>query len=196
MATPNDDGFILGVTDMMFRKMLGLAVLVGALASSATVRAEDWKAQLANELPQLGHRNWICVVDSAYPSQTSPGVKMVYAGGDHLQVLDHVLKTIDSAKHVRGVVHIDQELPFVSDKHAPGMASFRDKMMQQLKGRDITEMPHADIIETVDESGKSFSILMIKTDLTLPYTSVFIRLDAGYWSDEAEADLRKRMENK
>jgi L-fucose mutarotase/ribose pyranase (RbsD/FucU family) len=181
---------------MMFRKSLGFAVVVGVLACAATTRAEDWKGQLANELPRLGHRNWICVVDSAYPSQTAPGVKLIYAGGDHLQVLEHVLKTIDSAKHVRGVVHVDQELPLVSDKHAPGMASFRDKMLQQLKGRDIVEMPHAKIIENVDEFGKSFNILMIKTDLTLPYTSVFIRLDAGYWSDEAEADLRQRMESK
>jgi len=31
---------------------------------------------------------------------------------------------------------------------------------------------------------------MIKTNLSLPYTSVFIWLDCGYWSDEAEKRLR------
>jgi hypothetical protein len=30
--------------------------------------------------------------------------------------------------------------------------------------------------------------------MTLPYTSVFIRLDCGYWSDEAELELRAAME--
>jgi len=33
--------------------------------------------------------------------------------------------------------------------------------------------------------------LLLKTKLTLPYTSVFFRLDCGYWTDEAETQLRK-----
>jgi hypothetical protein len=38
-------------------------------------------------------------------------------------------------------------------------------------------------------------VLLLKTDLTLPYTSVFIRLDCGYWSDEAEQQLRAAIES-
>jgi hypothetical protein len=34
---------------------------------------------------------------------------------------------------------------------------------------------------------------MIKTDLTLPYTSVFMELDCGYWSPESEAKMREKM---
>lgn len=33
----------------------------------------DWKTALNRELPILGHRNWVVVADSAYPSQTAPG---------------------------------------------------------------------------------------------------------------------------
>lgn len=36
--------------------------------------------------------------------------------------------------------------------------------------------------------------MIIKTDLPLPYTPVFIRLDCGYWSAEAEKELRTAME--
>jgi hypothetical protein len=34
---------------------------------------------------------------------------------------------------------------------------------------------------------------MIKTDLALPYTTVFMELDCGYWSPENEAKMREAM---
>jgi hypothetical protein len=34
---------------------------------------------------------------------------------------------------------------------------------------------------------------MVKTNLTLPYTSVFMELDCGYWKPESEAKMRERM---
>jgi len=37
-----------------------------------------WKNILARRLPELGHRNWIGVVDSAYPLQTSPGIVITH----------------------------------------------------------------------------------------------------------------------
>lgn len=37
-------------------------------------------------------------------------------------------------------------------------------------------------------------ILVIKTDMTVPYTSVFVQLDCGYWSPEKEARLRRALE--
>jgi hypothetical protein len=36
-------------------------------------------------------------------------------------------------------------------------------------------------------------VLILKTDLTLPYTSVFIELDCGYWGPEKEQALRAMM---
>jgi hypothetical protein len=32
-----------------------------------------------------------------------------------------------------------------------------------------------------------------KTNLTLPYTSVFLQIDCGYWSADAERRLRDAM---
>jgi hypothetical protein len=34
---------------------------------------------------------------------------------------------------------------------------------------------------------------MVKTTLAVPYTTVFMELDCGYWGPEAEAALRARM---
>jgi len=38
-----------------------------------------------------------------------------------------------------------------------------------------------------------FRALIIKTGLTIPYTSIFFELDCGYWSAEAEQRLRQSM---
>jgi hypothetical protein len=54
-------------------------------------------------------------------------------------------------------------------------------------------MPHEDIIKMLDKAAETFNVLILKTDLALPYTSVFFQLDCGYWSAEAEAKLREAI---
>ena len=49
------------------------------------------------------------------------------------------------------------------------------------------------IIHELDEAGRAFHVLVIKTNMTIPYTSVFLELRAAYWGDEAEERLRKSM---
>jgi hypothetical protein len=44
-----------------------------------------------------------------------------------------------------------------------------------------------------DQSARAFRVLIIKTNLTLPYRSVFLQLDCGYWSAEAGQRLRQAM---
>ena len=50
-----------------------------------------------------------------------------------------------------------------------------------------------EIISKLDEAGKTFHILVLKTSLTIPYTSVFVRLECGYWGADAEKRLRAAM---
>jgi TorA maturation chaperone TorD len=45
----------------------------------------------------------------------------------------------------------------------------------------------------IDEAGKTFRILFIKTTATIPYTSVYMRLDCGYMSDDVERKIRTAM---
>ena len=152
-----------------------------------------WHKDLAEQLPLLGHRNWIVVADSAYPSQTAPGIKTVYTGEKQLEAVAKVLAAVGRVKHVRGTVFVDAELPHVPEKFAKGITDYRAGLKKALKGQKVTSLPHEKIIEQLDEAGQTFHVLLLKTDLTLPYTSVFIRLDCGYWSDEAERDLREAM---
>ena len=57
----------------------------------------------------------------------------------------------------------------------------------------MSTLPHEELISRIDESAKVFDVLILKSTLTLPYTSVFLELGCGYWDDGAETRLRDRM---
>lgn len=152
-----------------------------------------WQAVLAQRLPAYGHRNWIAVVDSAYPAQTGAGVETVVTHADQLDVLRHVLDALGRAKHVRPVVYLDAELPLVEERDAPGITKYRRELDRLLGKREVKKLPHEQIIYRLDGDSGKFKVLVLKTDLTLPYTSVFLQLDCGYWGDDAEKRLRARM---
>ena len=88
----------------------------------------DWHSKVAEEMPLLGHRNWILIVDSAYPLQTSPGVETLETNQSQEEVVKSVLQTIDHSIQVRPVIYMDAELPEVPDSDAPGVSSYRAKI--------------------------------------------------------------------
>lgn len=160
------------------------------MTDSNATTVPDWKAHLAGLLPLFGHRNWIVVADSAYPAQSRPGIETMVAGADQLQVVCHVLEAISSAAHVRANVYTDKELAFVSDADAPGIADYRRELAATLKGAHVTHFQHEQIIAKLDQAAEVFRVLIIKSDMTIPYTSVFFELDCGYWNADAEERLR------
>jgi hypothetical protein len=54
-------------------------------------------------------------------------------------------------------------------------------------------LPHEQLIAKVNEAASAFQVVIVKTNTTLPYTSVFLELDCAYWDDEREALLRAAM---
>jgi hypothetical protein len=179
----------------MKKRLLMLVALASSFATAAYGQTPDWRKELDRQLPLLGHRNWIVVADSAYPWQTAPGIKTIYTGEKQLDVVRVALAAVDKARHVRGTVFVDAELPHVPEHSAKGIGEYRAGLSKVLEDRQVTRLPHGEIIELLDEAGETFHVLLLKTDLTLPYTSVFIRLDCGYWSDEAEQQLRAAIES-
>jgi len=120
----------------------------------------------------------------------------VWTGEGQVEVVKGVLDALGKVKHVRPNIYLDAELPFVPEKYAPGIDAYRTELGQVLGDRQAVSKPHEEIIGMLDEAGKTFNVLVLKTDMTLPYTSVFIQLDCGYWSAEAEKALREAMEGK
>jgi RbsD / FucU transport protein family len=179
----------------MRRSSFALAVVLLAslfLAIPADAQA-NWKSRVTESMPLLGHRNWILIVDSAYPLQSSPGVETIETNASHLDVLQYVLGAVNNSIHVRPLIYMDKELPFVPDDDAPGASAYRAQIAQVLGSYTIESIPHERVISQVDETSKEFHVLVLKTTMTIPYSSVFVRLDCKYWSADAEKRMRARM---
>lgn len=153
----------------------------------------NWQQQLKDMLPALGHRNWIVVADSAYPAQVGPGFYILVTGADHLEVVREVLNMIDEAPHIRARLWMDREFGFLEDDLVPGIETFRSKMEELLRGRRIEHSSHVELLRVLEETGQSYRVVILKTTVTLPYVSLFIELDCGYWTAEKEKVLRQRM---
>jgi len=180
--------------------VLGLILLVMAFAACEREDKDEkkpasasWMDTLESRIPALGHRNWIVVADSAFPLQISPGIETIVTNEDHFAVLEKVLKAVDKAKHLRPKVWLDKELGYVTEDLAPGADQARRRLDELLKGRGAAPVLHEELISRLDQAGKTFKIVMVKTTLAVPYTSVFLELDCGYWKPDAEAKMREKM---
>ena len=156
-------------------------------------KTEPWEFTLKRLLPLWGHRNWIVVADSAYPAQSNPGIETVATDADHLQVLKKTLGVLDKSRHVRANIYLDTELKAVAEQDAPGVTRFRRDLTRLIGNREARVLGHEQIIAKLDESARMFRILILKSRLAIPYTSVFFELDCGYWTREAEERLRHSL---
>jgi hypothetical protein len=170
-----------------------IALMAVTVLSAQPDPPPNWKAKVNQAMPLLGHRNWILIVDSAYPLQTSPGVETIETDAHLLEVVQFVLEEMNTSIHVRPLIYMDSELPFVPDEDAPGTSNYRRQIGDLLHNYPVASLPHDTLLSNVDQAGKQFQVLVLKTRMTIPYSSVFIRLDCKYWSGEAEKRMRAKM---
>ena len=154
---------------------------------------KDWKSKVESTLNLYGHRNWIVIADAAYPQQSNPAIKTIKIDADQLEAVEFVLQLIEKAKHVDANIIIDKEMAFVPEKDANGIETYRTNLNKLFQGKPVKSMLHEDIIHELDAAAKLFNVLIIKTDLAIPYTSVFFQLECGYWNAEAEKNLRATL---
>ena len=84
----------------------------------------------------------------------------------------------------------DEELKFVPEENNPGVTHLREEINRAFGKSSPASIPHAEALSNIDDAGKTFRVLFIKTNTTIPYTSVFMRLDCGYMTDEIESKIR------
>jgi hypothetical protein len=104
-----------------------------------------------------------------------------------------VLDAIAGSEYVRANIYLDQELQFVAESDSPGVSHYRKQLAEMIKSAKTTALPHEQIIAKLDQSAQVFRVLIIKTEMTIPYTSIFFELDCAYWSADAERRLRASM---
>ncbi len=154
-----------------------------------------WRGKLQHLLPLYGDRNWIAIVDSAYPDQSRPGVETIATRQSMYKVLKYVLAAVAKAPNIRAEAYTDRELQFVTNAQAPGISAYRahiDRMLQAA-GVPHYQRMHIKSIHLLNQDGKIYKILILKTNLTMAYTSVFLHLKCGYWTNADEKQLRKVM---
>lgn len=160
--------------------------------SGAEPTGTDWREVLNRKLALFGHRNWIVIADAAYPAQSAAGVTTILSNADHLDVVKTVLKAIESAAHVKARIRVDGELMYVNERDAPGVEEYRATLGQMLRAENLE---HEEIIDRLNAAATKFEVLVIKTRFTIPYTTVFLELDCGYWTADSEARLRATMDS-
>jgi len=155
--------------------------------------APHWEEILVHRLMHFGHRNWIVIADSAYPAQSNSGIETIATGAGHLEVLGKTLRAIADCKHLRAKVLVDAELKSVAECDAPGATAVRQGLYQVLGHHDARELDHELILSMLASSGRLFRILILKSTLSIPYSSIFLELDCGYWDSASEARLRNSL---
>lgn len=152
-----------------------------------------WEDVLKERLQLYGHRNWVVIADSAYPAQSKQGIETIVANDDHLTVLARAFEILRGCKHVKAKIYTDQELGFVSEGDAPNVTSYLGQLGALFEGYEVCVLPHEEIIFSLDRVAEMFRVLLVKTNMRIPYTSVFFELGCGYWNTQAEDRLRAAM---
>ena len=153
----------------------------------------SWTHELDRVLPLLGHRNWILVVDKAYPLQSSPGITTIDTQASLTAVLEKVVASIKMSTHVNPIFYTDKELGFISEDMASGVEAFRADLARILAGARTQTLLHDSVFAKLAEAAKLFNVVILKTEGLIAYSSVFIELDCAYWSAEKEKALRDKM---
>ena len=167
---------------------------ISCVSAQKEDHADDWHQTFRNTLDHFGHRNWILVVDKAFPEQASAGTQYLYVNDDILPTLQFVLREIEESTHVRPHIYRDLELQYITEDMVDGISTFREESKKVLAERSAETILHADVFRMIKENSSLFSTLIIKTNSTVPYSSFFIQLDCAYWNADQEDKLRRIMD--
>lgn len=155
---------------------------------------QGWRDALAMQTAQLGYRNWIVVAEASFPAHSRPGVRQINANEEIPAVVDEVLRTLEQTEHVTPRVYVARELRAVENDFAPGIDEFREQLKPAMHAHETTELENQSLVTLIEDATKSFDVLVIRTTTALPYTSVFMELQPGYWSADSESALRDKLD--
>lgn len=151
----------------------------------------NWEEQLQEDINLLGHRNWIVITDMAYPLQSQVGIKTFFTNQDYKDVLKTTYSIIESSPHVQANIYQDSEIQLLSGADLEGVDDFK-KDVSVLLGDKIIYEDHEKLIAKLDEVSKVFNVIILKSNLLIPYTTTFFELDCKYWNAQKQEMLDKR----
>jgi L-fucose mutarotase/ribose pyranase (RbsD/FucU family) len=158
-----------------------------------SVNKKDWQQRMEEQMPLLGHRNWILIVDKAYPAPNNSDILMINTGAEMIDVLRAMDSIFQVQAHIKPVIYQDTELNYLDEGLVKGVDKYKKEVKTIWSKYTVQEIPHEAIFKKIDEASKLFKVIVLKTESLQPYTSVFIELDCGYWDAKREESLRSRI---
>lgn len=156
---------------------------------------EELDPGLVREIRALGNNNWIVIADESFPLHSRRGVRTLLVDKEIPEVLSGVIDVIaGEGQHVTPTFYRARELGFVENDTAPGIDVYRETLTKNLRGIPIRDFQYRYLSVVLEDDSKTFAVLVIKTKTALPYSSIFIQLDNGYWDPRSEQELRSKME--
>lgn len=178
-------------------RFLSRAVIMFAVATSVGcgpgMFGNDWKSSVNYQTSQLGYRNWIVIAEASFPAHSRQGVSQVNADAEIPEVVDYVLNALEKTQHVKPNIYLPREMRSVDNHVAPGMDELRAQIKDALHGHESTEIDQQSLLTLIETAQSKFDVLVIRTPTALPYSSVFLELQPGYWDAESEKELRQRI---
>lgn len=154
---------------------------------------KEWRSEFNEQLALFGHRNWILIVDKAFPAQNAQGINIIDTGEELPDVLSFVLQQIENSTHVKPIVYTDKELNFITQNLAENIDVYKSSINKIIARFHPRTLLHDSVFIKIDEASKLFEVMVLKTDEVIAYSSIFIELDCRYWSSENEKALREAM---
>lgn len=170
------------------------AVLLSCGCVNMGPRKSEWQLAVDRQAAQLGYRNWIVIAEASFPAHSRPGVRQVAAPVDIPEAVDYVLNALEQTENVRPQVYVTREVRSVENDFAPGIDDLRKRIRNSFHGHEPTELDQQSLLTLLEDANRSFDVLVIRTQSALPYASVFMELQPGYWDSESESRLRDRIE--
>lgn len=177
-----------------FRAILACAAAALLPGCASFGPQSPWQVAVDNQAAQLGYRNWIVIAEASFPAHSRPGVRQVAAPVEIPEAVDYVLHALEQTENVRPRVYLTRELRSVENDFAPGIDEMRRRIKDSLHGHEATELDQNSLLTLLEDANRSFDVLVIRTQSALPYSSVFMELQPGYWDESSESRLRERIE--
>lgn len=191
----------------MFRRFPSLTTLTAAFSAAVLLPAcihneeaayaeqlEQTRNSISPQLQQLGARNWIIIADPSYPIPAGTGTQTMVVPAGSADTFREVLDLIEVQGALTPRIWVCNEMEAVTDDLAPGMAEYNKQIASLTSGRFCYRLDERIISSQVADAARNFRVLFIKTTTQLPYSAIAIELDSGYWSSDAETEIRKRLE--
>lgn len=170
-------------------------ILIGLVLGSCAYETppEDWHFPVKRKVSQLGYGNWIVIAEASFPSLNTPGIEQQSSPAEVPEVVDYVLNCLEENQHVRPKIYLTREVRAVENNFAPGIEELRTAIQESLHAYEPTELDQQSLVTLIESANKRLNVLVIRTPTALPYSSVFMELQPGYWDAESEDRLREKI---